>query len=200
MAETDTYLTIDGPAEGIYREKGSRFMAFAAPVRNQAEINQLLDRLKKDYFDARHHCYAWVLGPDGKQSRTNDGGEPSHSAGDPILGQIRSRGLTDVLVAVVRYFGGTKLGMGGLIAAYRMAAAEALQAAAIVEKRVQVLLSLRFAWPATGFVMKIIREDGLEIVRKESDNECRKEVLVRLCLAGDVADRLAHNEVLEEIH
>jgi uncharacterized YigZ family protein len=117
-----SYLTIASPSEGSYKEKGSRFLAFAYPVSSETEIREKLESLKAQYFDARHHCYAWMLGPEKKHFRANDDGEPNHSAGDPILGQLRAMKLTNVLIVVVRYFGGTKLGVGGLISAYRSAA------------------------------------------------------------------------------
>lgn len=122
MGEADSYQTIAAPAQGNYREKGSRFLAFACPERTEEAFREELEKLKREYYDAHHHCYAYVLGPAGTRYRANDAGEPNHSAGDPILGQIRSRQLTDVAVVVVRYFGGTKLGVSGLIQAYRTAA------------------------------------------------------------------------------
>ncbi len=198
MTEGDTYLTLAAPAEGAYREKGSRFLAFAAPVRTEGEVKELLDRLKKEYYDARHHCYAYVLGPAGAQDRANDAGEPNHSAGDPILGQIRSRGLTDVLVVVVRYFGGTKLGVSGLINAYRTAAAEALDAAPVVQKTVRVGLSLHFAYPATNAVMKVVKEYDLEITRQTFHTDCHLEVWVRQAHADEVTRKFGQAEVTVE--
>lgn len=122
--ENFSYRTIAGPAEGLYREKGSRFLAFAFPVKKEADIKDQLAMLEKKYFDARHHCFAWILGTDRKSSGACDDGEPNHSAGDPILGKIRSRNLINVLVVVVRYFGGIRLGVGGLAAGYKSAAEE----------------------------------------------------------------------------
>lgn len=190
MTDGDTYLTLAAPAEGAYREKGSRFLAFAAPVRTEGEVKELLEKLKKEYYDARHHCYAYVLGPAGTQYRANDAGEPNHSAGDPILGQIRSRGLTDVIVVVVRYFGGTKLGVSGLIGAYRTAAAGALDAAPVVEKTVRVGLALHFAYPATNAVMKVVKEYDLELTRQTFHTECHLEVWVRRAHAAPVTRKL----------
>ena len=186
MTNGDTYLTLAAPAEGVCREKGSRFLAFAAPVRTEGEVKELLEKLKKEYYDARHHCYAYVLGPAGAQYRANDAGEPNHSAGGPILGQIRSRGLTDVAVVVVRYFGGTKLGVSGLISAYRTAAAEALDAAPVVEKSVRVGLSLHFAYPATNAVMKVVKEYDFQITRQTFHTDCYLEVWVRQGHADEV--------------
>ena len=132
----DTYKTITAPAEGIYTEKRSKFIAIALPVQSVAAVKEYLETYQKKYYDARHVCYAYMLGPERKDFRANDNGEPSGTAGKPILGQINSHGLTDVLVIVVRYFGGIKLGTSGLIVAYRMAAAEALGAATVIEKTV----------------------------------------------------------------
>jgi uncharacterized YigZ family protein len=198
MTEGDTYLTLAAPAEGAYREKGSRFLAFAAPVRTEGEVKELLDRLKKEYYDARHHCYAYVLGPAGVQYRANDAGEPNHSAGDPILGQIRSRGLTDLIVVVVRYFGGTKLGVSGLINAYRTAAAEALDAAPVVQKTVRVGLSLHFSYPATNAVMKVVKGYDLEITRQTFLTDCHLEVWVRQAHADEVTRKFGQAEVTVE--
>ena len=191
MADSDTYLTLVAPGEGSYREKGSRFLAFARPVRTEADVKDLLEGLKKAYYDARHHCYAYVLGPAGAQYRANDAGEPNHSAGDPILGQIRSRGLTDAAVVVVRYFGGTKLGVGGLIVAYRTAAAQALDAAGAVRKTVRVGLSLHFAYLATNAVMKVVKEYDLEIARQDFGNNCRLDLWVRRAQAEALTRKLA---------
>jgi uncharacterized YigZ family protein len=185
MTDGDTYLTLAAPAEGAYREKGSRFLAFAAPVRTEGEVKELLEKLKKQYYDAHHHCYAYVLVPAGTQYRANDAGEPNHSAGDPILGQIRSQGLTDVAVVVVRYFGGTKLGVSGLIGAYRTAAAVALDAALVVKKTVRVGLSLYFPYPATNAVMKVVKEYELETTRQTFHTECHLEVWVRKAHADE---------------
>ena len=198
MANGDTYLTLAAPAEGIYREKGSRFLAFAAPVRTEGEVKEVLEKLKKKYYDASHHCYAYVLGADGTQYRANDAGEPNHSAGDPILGQIRSRGLTDLMVVVVRYFGGTKLGVSGLINSYRTAAAEALNAAPVVQKTVQVGLLLHFAYSATNAVMKVVKEYDLDITHQTFHTDCHLEVWVRQAHAEEVIHKFRQAEVTVE--
>src|SRR6186713_1623645 len=130
----NSFFTITSASQGIYKEKGSKFLSFAYPVQSESDIKEHIAFLKSEYFDARHHCYAWMLGPERNHFRAFDDGEPNHSAGDPILGQIRSKNLTNVLVVVVRYFGGTKLGVGGLISAYKIAAEEALSKAVIIEK------------------------------------------------------------------
>ncbi len=134
---------------------------------------------RKDYFDARHHCYAFILGPDGAHYRTNDGGEPTHSAGDPILGQIRSRQLANVLVVVVRYFGGTKLGLGGLVQAYRAAAASALDTATIIQQVVKLSLQLLFGYEHINAVMKIIKDYELEVTSQDFTDQCRMTIWVR---------------------
>ena len=183
-----SYRTIAQPAEGIYREKGSRFIAFAYPVSSEAEIREHLAGLHKKYFDARHHCFAWILGAAPRASRAFDDGEPNHSAGDPILGQIRSRDLTNVLVVVVRYFGGVKLGVGGLVTAYKTAAEEALNGAQIVEREVTEEITIIYDYAATPEVMRIVKDYDLQITAQKFEAEC---VLV-------AAYRLRHREKLFE--
>jgi uncharacterized YigZ family protein len=158
-----SYKTIEGPAEGFYKEKGSKFISLAFPVDSHEEIKTKLDDTKKKYFDARHHCYAFMIGPSKNNFRASDDGEPNHSAGDPILGQIRSKELTNILIIVVRYFGGTKLGVGGLIQAYRSAAEDALKKAIIVEKEVYKLIELNYPFSSTPEVMKLIKDLELEL-------------------------------------
>jgi uncharacterized YigZ family protein len=172
---TFSYHTLKSNAEGVYKEKGSRFLAFASPVESEIEIKERIGVLKKEYFDARHHCYAWMLGPDKKQFRAFDDGEPNHSAGDPILGQIRSRNLTNVLVVVVRYFGGVKLGVGGLITAYKTAADDALANAVIVEREVSEMVRILFDYAATPEVMRLVKEFDLKIIQQEFNERCRLE-------------------------
>jgi uncharacterized YigZ family protein len=168
-----SYHTLQAPAQGSYKEKGSKFLAFAYPVMSAADIKEHLEALRKEYFDARHHCYAWMLGPEQKQFRAADDGEPNHSAGDPILGQIRAKGLTDVLVVVVRYFGGIKLGVGGLITAYKTAAEDALRQAIIVQKEVLETVSLVYDYAATPEVMKLIKDFTVQIVEQDFTEQCR---------------------------
>jgi uncharacterized YigZ family protein len=170
--EPFSFLTIDKPAEGHFKELGSKFLAFAFPVASESEIKATLDTLKKKYFDATHHCYAWVLGADKSKYRVADDGEPNHSAGDPILGQIRSKNLTNVLLVVVRYFGGTKLGVGGLIQAYRAAAEDALTNAVIIEEQVMVSVGLNFNYEETPEVMRLIKEFDMEIVSQDYTETC----------------------------
>lgn len=162
-----SYRTIRRPTQGLYKEKGSKFLAFAYPVSSEAAIKEHLEALRKEYFDARHHCYAWMLGPGKQRFRAADDGEPNHSAGDPILGQIRSRDLTDILVVVVRYFGGIKLGVGGLINAYKLAAEDALQQAVVDTREVRKEVALQYDYGATPEVMRMVKEFDVEITAQE---------------------------------
>ncbi len=168
----DTYLTIKGPSEGLFKDKGSRFLAFAFPVSTEGGIKERLDELRRKYHDARHHCYAWRLGSEMDRFRINDDGEPAGTAGNPILGQIRSRQLTHILVVVVRYFGGTLLGTGGLINAYRNAAAEALENARIVKMKVFRRWKLEFGYPEMNQVMKVIKEREMVMEEQQFDLRC----------------------------
>lgn len=167
-----SFLTIKSTGKGIYKEKGSKFLSFAYPVFSESEIKEKIGSLKSEYFDARHHCFAWILGPEKKQFRAFDDGEPNHSAGDPILGQIRSRNLTNVLVVVVRYFGGTKLGVGGLIAAYKSAAEDALNNSTIVEQEVMERITLSYDYSITADVMKMVKDFDMAVVAQEFKQQC----------------------------
>ena len=168
----DLYRTIQNPAEGLYKEKGSKFLAFAYPVSTVEEIKERINYLQKQYHDARHHCYAWRLGADMERYRVNDDGEPSGSAGNPIFGQIQSRELTDILVVVIRYFGGTLLGVGGLINAYRSATSDSFDQARIVELKVYKLINVQFEYPQMNSVMKVIKEFDLSFENQEFDLNC----------------------------
>lgn len=176
-----SFFTIQSPAEGSYKEKGSKFLAYAYPVTSEEEIKAALDALKKKYFDARHHCFAFVLGADKTRYRAFDDGEPNHSAGDPILGQIRSKNLTNVLVVVVRYFGGTKLGVGGLISAYKIAAEEALNHAVIIECEVMAPVELHYSYNATPEVMRMVKEFDIALLSQQFNEggELKGEVRLR---------------------
>jgi uncharacterized YigZ family protein len=167
-----SYRTIAKPAEGSYKEKGSRFLAFAYPVSAESDIKAHISQLEKKYFDARHHCFAWMLGVDKQSFRAFDDGEPNHSGGDPILGQIRSKDLTNVLVVVVRYFGGVKLGVGGLITAYRTAAEDALNRADIIEKEVTERIRVAYDYAATPEVMRLVKEFDLDIQSQNFQDDC----------------------------
>jgi len=186
----DTFLTLKGESEGLYKEKGSKFLAFAYPVSDEQEIKERLDALRKKYYDARHHCYAYILGKDKDNYRANDDGEPNHSAGDPILGQIRSNELTNVLIVVIRYFGGTKLGVGGLISAYKLAAAEAIEANEIVTEVVTKSIKFTFDYLDMNDVMRLIKEFDLDIKNQHFDNSCSMAVRVREGNFDQVAERL----------
>ncbi|HIZ86271.1 MAG TPA: YigZ family protein [Candidatus Coprenecus stercoravium] len=176
----DTYMTLKAPSEGLYKEKGSKFLAFAYPVASEEEIKQHLERIRKEYYDARHHCYAYRLGLEGNVWRANDDGEPSSTAGRPIYGQILSHELSDVLIVVVRYFGGIKLGVPGLINAYRSAAADAIEHGRIVEKVASEPFAVTFGYSVTDKVMRIIKDMGTSPGRYTADNVCRIEMEVRL--------------------
>lgn len=177
--ETDVYKTIEEPSEGLYKEKGSRFMAFAYPVCTEEEIREIIAGLKEKYYDARHHCYAWCLGVNEMRFRVNDDGEPSSTAGKPIWGQIQSNGLANILIVVVRYFGGVKLGVPGLIHAYKEAAADAIAQATIVEKTVKEQLTVHFSYLVLNDVMKIIKEEGVEILQRNFEIECEMLLAIR---------------------
>lgn len=194
MPTSDTYRTISCEAEGLFKDKGSRFIAYAYPVSGEDAIREHIQKLKKEHHSARHHCYAYRLGADMKNFRANDDGEPSNSAGKPILGQIHSLDLTNVLVVVVRYFGGTLLGVGGLIHAYREAAADVLANAEIVEQMVEVDISVRFEYPFMDQVMRIAKELGLNIIDQTFDMDCIVKMRVRKTLASQVYGRLSDIE------
>jgi len=179
MILDDVYKTIDGPAQGLYKEKGSKFLAFAWPVQSEEAIKQHLSDLKSTYYDARHHCYAWQMGLDDMNFRANDDGEPSGTAGKPIHGQIRSSELTNILIAVVRYFGGTKLGTSGLIHAYKTAAADAIGQANIVEKTVDNQVAIQFPYEAMNDVMRVIKEETPDIISQKFDLTCAMTLSIR---------------------
>jgi uncharacterized YigZ family protein len=166
----DSYLTVNGTAEGEYSEKRSKFYAFSFHVENTEQIKSIVADVQKKYYDARHVCYAYMLGPERLEWRVNDNGEPSGTAGKPILGQINSRGLTDVLVAVVRYFGGVKLGTSGLIEAYRQATVEVLNNAEIVTRYVEKNITILFDYPVMNEVMKLVKEFSPTVVSQEYDS------------------------------
>ena len=175
----DTYLTLAQPAEGLYKEKGSKFIALAFPVFSEDDVKHQLAEVRKIYFDARHHCYAYLLGAAKTVFRANDDGEPNHSAGDPILGQIRSAGLSNVLVIVVRYFGGTKLGVGGLIHAYKTATADALANAQTVEKHETSFITIEFEYAQMNEVMSLVKEFNLNVKEQQFEISCQLIVEVR---------------------
>lgn len=186
----DTYKTISAPSEGIYTEKRSKFIALAIPVKSIEEVKEHLDLLQKKYYDARHVCYAYMLGSQRTNFRANDNGEPSGTAGKPILGQINSNELTDILVVVVRYFGGIKLGTSGLIVAYKAAAAEALAAAEVVTRTVDESLTVLFEYPMMNDVMRIVKEMEPRILEQSYDNDCTMTLQIRQSQMETLRQRL----------
>jgi uncharacterized YigZ family protein len=193
----DAFLTLAKSSSGIYKEKGSKFLYFACPVESEEQIKAELLGLRKTYFDASHHCYAWVLGAKGLHFRANDDGEPNHSAGDPILGQIRSHQLTHVLIVVVRYFGGTKLGVSGLIQAYKKSAALAIAESEIVEKQVMRQLQIEFTYEQMNEVMKIIKSEDLEISNQELNLNCNLTLAVRESRMERIKERLNELDLVQ---
>ena len=190
MLFDDTYKTIESPSEGIFKDRGSKFLAFAFPVTNEATVKEIVQRLRKEHPGANHHCYAFRLGADKLFFRSNDDGEPSGSAGKPILGQIQSNDLTNILIVVARYFGGTLLGVPGLIAAYRGAAADALANGKIVERQVMEIYDLHFPYAAINDVMKILKEEDLEQWGQDFQLDCRLKFSVRKNKADEVLARI----------
>ncbi len=195
----DTYKTITALAEGIYTEKRSKFIAMALPVHTLDEIKEYLEKYQKQYYDARHVCYAYMLGHERKDFRANDNGEPSGTAGKPILGQINSNELTDILVVVVRYFGGIKLGTSGLIQAYKAAAAEAIAAAEVIEKTVDDEVEVAFEYPFMNDVMRIVKEEELQIVSQSYDMDCIMRLRIRRSMMPRLRQRLSKVETLRFI-
>lgn len=187
----DTYKTVSKEVcEGFYSEKRSKFLAFVHHVDSVDEAMAIVKEYRKKYYDARHCCYAYVLGPDRADFRANDDGEPSSTAGKPILGQLNRLGLTDVLVVVIRYYGGVNLGTGGLIVAYRTATEDALSKAVIEEKFVEERITYRFTYPMINAVMRVVKETGARIVSQSFDNDCEIVLSIRQSLAEGLQARL----------
>ncbi|MBQ6300712.1 MAG: YigZ family protein [Bacteroidales bacterium] len=195
IATSDTYKSISAPSRGIYKELGSKFLAFAYPVETEEEIKQILASLRKEYFDARHHCYAWRLGLSGEPFRMNDDGEPSSTAGRPIHGQLLSQELSDILVVVVRYFGGVKLGVPGLIRAYKTATQDALANATVIEKIAGEHFTVKFGYLQMNDVMKVLKEMGITPLKQSFDLDCTLEVRVRLTQIEDFRKQLAFCQI-----
>ena len=185
----DTFRTIIKSSEGLYKEKMSKFLSFAEPCTSAEEAKEIVAMYKKEYYDARHVCWAYMIGHQRLEFRSNDDGEPSGTAGKPILGQINSFNLTDLVVIVVRYFGGIKLGTSGLIEAYRTAAAEALSAADIVEKLVEDTLEVYFEYPLMGEAMRIVKEEGAKVLVQDFTIDCRLKLSLRKSLMPKMRDR-----------
>lgn len=188
--EEGQYLTIEAISEGVYKEKGSKFFAYAYPVKTEEEIKGIVKELRKEYYDARHHCFAFMLGADQKRFRANDDGEPSNSAGNPILGQIRSTNLTNILIVVVRYFGGTKLGVSGLIHAYKTAAFDAIENAKIVAEDLTEIINIQFEYLAMNDVMKVIKDYDLTLLNQNFDNFCEITLEVKAIVSEEVREKL----------
>lgn len=186
----DSYLTIESDAEAIFKEKSSKFLCYAFHVESEEEITVHLEILRKRYYDATHHCYAWRLGPFGERFRANDDGEPSSTAGKPILGQLLSREITNCLIVVVRYFGGTKLGVPGLIAAYKESAAAVLDEAKVVERTVDTTVKVDFSYVVMNDVMRIIKDEQPTIVEQIFDNLCSMTLSIRNSKAELVIGKL----------
>ena len=191
MEIADTYLSIAAPSEGLFKDNGSRFIALAFQVETEQQVKDTVARLRKEYHDARHHCYAFRLGYDASQWRSSDDGEPSGSAGRPILGQLESRKLSDTLVVVVRYFGGIKLGIPGLIRAYRTSTADALDKASVIEKTAAKAFRLHFDYAAMNDVMKRVKEMGLEVSSQDfGAQSCSLQTRVRLSMLDSFRQRM----------
>ncbi len=193
---SDTFRTISNTTKATYTEKRSKFIAYAIPVKTTEDVKSEIEKLRKEYYDARHVCWAYMLGAERKEFRSNDDGEPSGTAGKPILGQINSNELTDILVAVVRYFGGIKLGTSGLIVAYREAAAEAISEAEIIEKTVDMQISFSFEYPFMNEVMKIVKDLETAILSQSYNTNCLMTLEIRKGKFEELKNRLTKVESL----
>jgi len=199
MESFDAYSSIASRSEGLFKDNGSRFIALAYPVETEEEVKAIVAGLRKEYHDARHHCYAYRLGYKGDVFRASDDGEPSGSAGRPILGQIDSAGLSDVLVVVVRYFGGIKLGIPGLIRAYKTSTADALSQAEVVEKVAGKWYRVSFGYEAMNAVMKVLKEMDLPQRAQLFGTDCSLETRVRLSAVDAFLEKMENTAKLEEI-
>jgi uncharacterized YigZ family protein len=193
----DEYRSIQAEATGLFKDRGSKFIAIARPVSSEDEIKDILENTRKQYHDARHHCFAYRLGTGDDRWRVNDDGEPSGTAGNPIMGQIRSYELTNILIIVVRYFGGTLLGTGGLINAYRSAARDALENAQIIKKTISCTYSLHFPYEAMNDVMRLIKEEKLEQSEQLFELECSMKVHFRASLEKRIQKKFGLVKKLE---
>lgn len=195
MKDSATYYTLRGQSEGLYKEKGSKFIGIAVPCRDEDEAKEFLDKWKKEHHQARHVCYAYRFGRDHGVYRANDDGEPNNSAGVPILGQIKAFDLTDVLIGVVRYYGGTKLGVGGLVNAYKTAAKEAIENGSVVKKEVYQWYELKFGYDEMTAVMQFININGLEMVSPDFQIDCKLKFSMPLSDGGRILEELKLIEV-----
>jgi uncharacterized YigZ family protein len=195
--DSDTYKTIKSPAEGLYKEKGSRFVSVAIPISEVESVKTIIDKIRKEHHEARHHCYAYVIGHDRNTWRVNDDGEPSGTAGRPIMGQINSFGLTNLIIVVSRYFGGTLLGVSGLINAYRKSAASALQNAEIIERTLQEYYEIAYPYSVMNDVMKILKDESIEQSKQSFALECRILINFRVSAKEKIIYRLSRIDGLE---
>ena len=179
LMEPDSYNTIEKEGEGVFKDRGSKFIARAFPVETEEQVKEILTELRKEYYDARHHCYAYRINPEVEQFRSNDDGEPSGTAGKPILNQLLSKELMNVLVVVIRYFGGTKLGVSGLINAYKSATNEALNNVSIVNRFIYRQIVIRFEYPLMNSVMKLVKEEEIEMLEQNFDINCVIKIQVK---------------------
>lgn len=189
--EEDIYFTIDERAEGSYKEKGSKFISYIYPVTTKEEVKEIVDALKKEFYDARHHCYAYRLGYRGEDYRMVDDGEPSSTAGKPILGQMLSSNITNILIVVVRYFGGTKLGVSGLITAYKTAAADVIQNSTIVEKTIENIIKIEFDYSEMNDVMRVLKDSSSDIIKRDYGNTSIFTISIRQKEASMLIERLS---------
>jgi len=196
----DEYKTVESICQGIYKEKGSKFIAFVHPIDSENDVKGIVDDYKKRLFDARHHCYAYQLGINGDVFRENDDGEPSGTAGKPIHGQIKSFGITNVLIVVVRYFGGVKLGVGGLINAYKQAALDAINQSVIVAKTINSLYNVTFGYFQLNDVMKLVKENDIQVINQTFELSCEMTISLRLSKQNAILEKLQKIEGLTVKH
>ena len=197
--KSDEYKTITITSEGFFKDRSSKFYAFAFPVKTEEEINEKRAFLRKKYYDARHHVFAYSIGIKNPQTRASDDGEPSNSSGPPILGQIRSHELTNILIVVIRYFGGTKLGIPGLINAYKTAAEDVISNNKIITKTIESTIQINFEYPQMNDVMRVIKEENLKIVEQKLEMSCEITVSVRITNEEKVFNRFKNNHKLKVI-
>jgi uncharacterized YigZ family protein len=197
IMDSDSYKTIRSPSQGLFKDKGSRFISFASPVSDQDQIKTIIEAIRKEHHEARHNCYAFMLGQERTNWRTNDDGEPSGTAGKPILGQINSFGLTNILIVVTRYFGGTLLGVSGLINAYRSAASSAIQNAEIIDCTVQEYYEIIYPYISMNDVMKILKEETVNQADQNFDIECRIKINFRVSARERILNKLMRIEGLK---
>ncbi len=200
MLFSDTFLTIEKPSEIIFKDKGSKFIAFAYPVESDIQVKEILAQLKKQHPGANHHCYAYRLGADKSNFRANDDGEPGNTAGKPILGQIQSNDLTNILIVVVRYFGGTLLGVSGLIHAYKTSAAEVIKQCAIIEKYIVFSYTIRFPFEQLNDVMKLLKQMDCKITAQQFDTNCEIRFNIRKANAETCEEKLKKLSGMELIY